>query len=98
MSFGQAIKSCYKNFFVFRGRATRSEYWWFQLFAFIVGTSVVFLAIIVAAVLAPSDDSGGFRAIGGFFSVLILGGIAAFIAIGIPLIAVGVGRLHDMGQ
>ncbi|MEY3277556.1 MAG: hypothetical protein RLZZ426_42 [Actinomycetota bacterium] len=102
MSFGQAIASCYKNFFVLRGRASRSEYWWFQLFAFLVGIGVFVVAIIVAAAFATSFDSSdsesGFAALGGFLLVLILGGLVMFIAIGIPLIAVGVRRLHDMGQ
>ena len=98
MSFGQAIKSCYKNFFVLRGRASRSEYWWFQLFAFIVGIGVFVVALVVAAAIVPSDNAGGFEALGGFLLVLIVGGFVAFIAIGIPLISVGVRRLHDIGQ
>ena len=98
MGFGQAISTCYKKFFTFSGRATRSEYWWFQLFAFLVGIGIFVLAIIAAAAMAPSDDSGGFEALGGFIFVLIIGGLIALIALGIPALAVTVRRLHDMGQ
>ena len=36
MDFAGAVKAGFKNYFRFRGRATRSEYWWFVLFAFLV--------------------------------------------------------------
>lgn len=31
-SFAEAIKVCFQKYATFRGRASRSEYWWFQLF------------------------------------------------------------------
>ena len=31
MTFGESISVCLKKYFVFEGRASRSEYWWFQL-------------------------------------------------------------------
>jgi uncharacterized membrane protein YhaH (DUF805 family) len=37
MGFGEAIGSCFRKFAVFRGRAPRSEYWYFILFEFLVG-------------------------------------------------------------
>jgi uncharacterized membrane protein YhaH (DUF805 family) len=36
MQFGEAIQTCFTKYFVFRGRATRSEYWYFVLFCFLV--------------------------------------------------------------
>jgi uncharacterized membrane protein YhaH (DUF805 family) len=32
MNFQQAIQSGFSNYANFRGRASRSEFWWFQLF------------------------------------------------------------------
>ena len=32
MDFGEAIGACFKKFFVFEGRASKSEYWYFILF------------------------------------------------------------------
>ena len=31
MTFTESVSSCLKKYFVFEGRASRSEYWWFQL-------------------------------------------------------------------
>ena len=31
MTFSEAVSTCLKKYFVFEGRASRSEYWWFQL-------------------------------------------------------------------
>ena len=36
MEFGQAVKTCFKKFFDLKGRARRSEYWWFFLFCMVV--------------------------------------------------------------
>jgi len=34
MGFGEAIKTCLRKYADFSGRASRSEFWWFQVFAF----------------------------------------------------------------
>ena len=31
MNFTESLNTCLKEYFVFQGRASRSEYWWFQL-------------------------------------------------------------------
>ncbi len=31
MTFTESVSTCFKKYFVFEGRASRSEYWWFQL-------------------------------------------------------------------
>ena len=36
MSFASAIRSGFANYVTFRGRASRSEYWWWALFTVIV--------------------------------------------------------------
>ena len=36
MNFIESIKTCYKKFFDFSGRASKSEYWWFQLYGIII--------------------------------------------------------------
>ena len=33
MNFGQSISHCFSNYFNFNGRSSRSEFWWFELFA-----------------------------------------------------------------
>ncbi len=48
MTFGKSISKCFRNYAVFTGRASRSEYWWFALFNFIIG---LLIAAIFVAVL-----------------------------------------------
>ena len=40
MSFGEAVGTCLKKYFCFKGRARRSEYWWFG--AFVLAGDVLF--------------------------------------------------------
>ena len=40
VDFGLAIKLFFKNYAVFRGRASRSEYWWTVLFNFIIAVAI----------------------------------------------------------
>ena len=48
MNFIESIQICYKKFFDFSGRASKSEYWWFQLFNIII----YFLSLIFQSDLA----------------------------------------------
>jgi len=43
LGFGEAIEICFKKYFDLKGRARRSEYWWFVLFGFILRTLSRFL-------------------------------------------------------
>ena len=45
MGFSEAIKYCFSNYANFKGRAKRSEYWFFVLFCF--------LAYLISGILAP---------------------------------------------
>ena len=31
MTFGESISTCFRKYFVIQGRASKSEFWWFQL-------------------------------------------------------------------
>lgn len=85
MTFGNAIKTCYRKYATFRGRATRKEYWYFYLYNALVTWVLSGLAI------ALSSDSQ----ISGF--ILILEFIFVLISL-LPSISVGVRRLHDTGR
>ena len=37
IGFSQAVTLAFQQYFVFSGRATRAEYWWFVVFAFLGG-------------------------------------------------------------
>lgn len=43
MSFGESVKTCFQKYVTFKGRARRSEYWWFWLLNLIV--SIVTLVL-----------------------------------------------------
>ena len=48
MTFTEAVKTCLtKKYFKISGRATRSEYWWFQLFHLLVLVGLTLIGVIV---------------------------------------------------
>ena len=65
MTFGKSIDTCItKKYFVFNGRASRSEFWWFYLFTIfgyifcaivdaMLGTTPVFYWLFAIGTLAP---------------------------------------------
>lgn len=57
LGFGEAIASAFKKYATFTGRARRSEYWWFQLFALLMSllSLIPILGwIITVAMILPS--------------------------------------------
>ncbi|KAA6351745.1 Inner membrane protein YhaH [termite gut metagenome] len=78
---------CLRNYFVFKGRASRTEYWMFYLISTILLYSIGILWIICE------------RLFGGFFNDLF-GGILILSIIGIliPSFSVAVRRFHDTGK
>jgi uncharacterized membrane protein YhaH (DUF805 family) len=75
-----------RKFADFNGRARRSEYWLFTLFAFIVS---VVLSVIGNIVMGPPDPSNPLAG-GGFILQMIW-----LLILLVPSLAVGVRRLHD---
>jgi uncharacterized membrane protein YhaH (DUF805 family) len=51
MNFGQAIATCFSKYFVFEGRATRPEFWWFTLFQVIVNIAAMYVPEVVGLVI-----------------------------------------------
>ena len=49
MSFVESIQSAFKKYFVWKGRASRSEFWWFYLFI-IIGSIVTTLIDLIYGV------------------------------------------------
>ena len=85
MSFVESVKTCLvEKYCTFSGRATRSEFWWFQLFTFLAE----FISVGICALIAESLDSEGIIIIPILIYVLLL----------IPNFSVIVRRLHDVGK
>lgn len=82
MSFQDAVRVCLSKYADFSGRARRSEYWWFVVFTAVVTT----VASVIDALIGT-----GFGATG-------LVQALASLALLLPSLAVGVRRLHDVGQ
>lgn len=91
-------KKCWRNYFTFRGRARRTEYWSFALFNFLMPLfiSLIVVLLILACGLLFSD---GAFALLLFVPIIltILNGIYA-LAVFIPGLAVISRRLHDTGK
>ena len=83
MGLDTSIKTCFRNYFVFNGRASRSEFWYFWLF------------VIIANIIVSIADSIIFdiRVTDGGLLFLIW-----FVVSATPLFAVGARRLHDTGS
>lgn len=47
MTFTQSIATCFKKYATFKGRASRSEYWWFILFVFLVSLLLTVIDILI---------------------------------------------------
>jgi len=86
MGFGDAVRTCWKKYGDFDGRADRAEFWWWVLFVALVQL-VATIVLVLALVLF--QNAGFLQWLGVLvFMVVIL----AFI---LPSIAVSVRRLHD---
>lgn len=93
MGFGQAIASGFGNFFVWSGRASRSEFWWWVLFTILVGIVVQIVDAVFGFKLYTYSTPGD--------SIIVtsysLGWVSTVVAIILffPTLAVTVRRLHD---
>ena len=89
MGFGQSIKTVYSKYATFSGRASRSEFWWFLLFAFLVDLVLIALNTIAhtTGIVSPETTTPAAY-------LLALFNLGTFI----PLLALYARRLHDTGR
>ena len=83
MNFIQSIKTCFRKYFVFKGRASRSEFWWFQLF----------LSVATYGAMTLDHFFLGYT----FEDVATPIAVIVVIAIVVPSTSVTARRLHDIG-
>ncbi len=100
VDFGEAIKQAFRNWRVYRGRASRSAFWWFALVQAVVGIVVYFILLLLVFV----SNAGGSGARSGqthvsgaghFVFLIVLVYLCSF---GVPGLALLVRRLHDTGK
>lgn len=93
MSFVDAIKTCFRKYVTFSGRATRPEYWYFILFLFLGSMVASFLDAVLFG-LAGIETGPGYA------HARSNGPIAALfhLATILPALAAGWRRMHDTGR
>ncbi|ANL49372.1 MULTISPECIES: DUF805 domain-containing protein [Rhizobium] len=85
MGFTEAVRTVLtQKYATFSGRAPRSEYWWFQLFYWLVGMALLTANFLVTGGLRP-QEVGIFPIIGGLLSIAVI----------VPQISLQVRRFHD---
>ena len=52
MTFAESVRTCFSKYVDFNGVASRSEFWWFMLFAFIVAVVLTLVSLTLANVVA----------------------------------------------
>jgi uncharacterized membrane protein YhaH (DUF805 family) len=83
--FAEAIAVCMSKYFTFSGRASRSEFWYFALFQFLVGIAMVIVDVRYFGADLTRDESGPASSVA---SLLLF----------FPFLAVSWRRLHDIGR
>ena len=92
MTFTQSIRTCLRDKYVtFSGRASRSEYWWFNLFFWLL---LIVVGAIAGGIAGAAGAFNGSDPSAGLAIVFIPIGLV-YLGMLLPLISVGVRRLHD---
>jgi len=90
MGFKEAVRTVLKEkYATFSGRASRSEYWWFQLFFYLVFFSLGAVIGILSSVSRTENGPSGY-----LVAIGVVTGIL-FLATFIPQTVAAVRRLHD---
>jgi len=92
MGFSQAITHVLMSYVNFRGRATRSEFWWFSLLTVIVYVALFIMSSVGIATSADPQLWGLLAQVGS------TGTLVWFLATIIPVSAVWFRRLHDSNK
>ena len=93
ITFSDAVKTVFHKYAEFGGRATRAEYWWWQLFYAITFLPLYVVGVILLVVGASANDVAG-AVLGGFFVLVCL---LWALAVLLPSLAVLVRRIRDAG-
>ena len=82
VTFFEAVGKCYRKYFVFKGRASRSEYWWCFLAAFLFAWPLL---------LSETSEGSWYAILSFIYFILTL-------SIVMPLISAWTRRMHDVGK
>ncbi|WP_170562743.1 DUF805 domain-containing protein [Ruegeria atlantica] len=95
MTFGEAVRTCFSNFFTFSGRASRPEYWFFFLFIVIwnIIAGIIDWQFFTQVSVSQTDEVKAVTATSSAPVQSIVGLIVFF-----PHLAVAWRRMHDTGR
>ena len=96
MTFFDAIKTVFRKYAEFGGRATRPEFWWWTLFTTLVSAALNALSVPMYGVMYSRMLDSGLAFSGGYSSFSFAG--LWSIAVLLPSLAVTVRRLRDAGR
>ena len=85
MTFSQSVKTCFSKYCSFKGRASRSEYWWWIVFTFVVA---IIFGIPSGIQSLHESSASGLPVISYVVGALLL----------LPNLGVLIRRLHDTGR
>lgn len=88
MSMGEAIRSCFSKYAIFRGRARRSEYWYFTLFSMLCTLPFYFFCLFTLSAIGEGELA----------YIPLFTGCLAHVIFFLPSLSVTVRRLHDTGR
>lgn len=87
-----AFGRSWRKYATFSGRASRSEFWWWELIELIVGA--ILMAVYIPSLLAARTGGHGLRIDAGIIIVIVLGALWGLATI-VPSLALVWRRLHD---
>jgi uncharacterized membrane protein YhaH (DUF805 family) len=87
MGFADSIKTCFQKYSDFKGRASRSEYWWFVLFSLLVKMPIM-VWVIADYLLSFGNKMSVADVISWIVWIIFL----------LPMVTVTVRRMHDLGR
>jgi len=94
MGFVESVKTCLKKYVTFSGRASRSEFWWFMLFGFIL--SIVFTLPMGGVTEVNLTDQGTMNLKSISITAILFQIISLILSI--PFYAVTFRRIHDINR
>lgn len=94
MGFGEAIHTCFAKMVTFQGRASRSEFWWFALFLWLLTFVVAFVLSAFLGDSINSNPADPFANMALLFGPILVGAFVLMLA----SLSVTIRRLHDSGK
>ena len=82
------MRSCFRNYATFSGRASRPEFWYFYLFSVIIQILLFIALMVLAACDAPDSVGVPFMVLWTVWQLAMI----------LPTLAVTIRRLHDTGR